>query len=55
MTGEFRSPKSAFLVLNAGVNYNVTQSGQEKETSKMIVDMYKDQCVFSFCYHALHR
>ena len=55
MTGEFRSPKSAFLVLNGGVDYNVTQSGQEKESSKMIVDMYKDQCVFSFCYHALHE
>ena len=40
MTGEFRSPKCAFLVLNAGVNYNVTQSRQEKESSKVIVDMY---------------
>ena len=55
MTGEFRSYKSAFLVLNAVVDYNVTQSGPEKETSKMIVDTYKDKCVFSFYYHALHK
>ena len=51
ITGEFQTPKLAFNLLNAGVNYKTSPKVDDKQR---LVRAYNDQCVFSFCYHALH-